>query len=336
MSTQDFQLPVYYLHQIAEQVSSMGADTQRWLAKNHMQEKQLGDLSLSMPFTTFRQLVVDAIAITQEPALGLLVGERLQVNTHGILGYAAMNSGTIREAVDLFERFIRLRTPLVATHHDIVGNQFRVLFDEPYSLGEIRHAILEAVILTVKNVMDYITLGTRHVTVVAFPFAAPGYAALAEELFQCEVKFGQDWAGFSVPANVVDLPLKMNDRNTFNEAAMICQRELEKIGQNEHLSSRVRRLMLEKRNGFPSLNVTARLFNLTPRTLHRHLIDEGTSYKAILEEVRHSLALQHLKSGRLSIQEIAYALGYTDIANFRRAFKRWEGVPPSDYRLQSG
>ncbi|MNG28149.1 Urease operon transcriptional activator [compost metagenome] len=70
---------------------------------------------------------------------------------------------------------------------------------------------------------------------------------------------------------------------------------------------------------------------MTPRTLHRRLLDEGTTFKQILEDVRHTLAVEHLKAGQLSIQEIAYSLGYNDVANFRRAFRRWEGVPPSEY-----
>ena len=89
-------------------------------------------------------------------------------------------------------------------------------------------------------------------------------------------------------------------------------------------------------SGFPSLAVTARLFHMTPRTLHRRLQQEGSSFQDILEQIRHTLALEHLKANRLSIQEIAYALGYTDIANFRRAFKRWQGMPPSEYRNRNG
>lgn len=332
MSPADFPLPMYYIHQIAEQINSMGGDVQAWLARNHLQEKQLTDPTLTLSFATFRQLILDAMHMTQEPALGLLIGERLLLNTHGILGYAAMNSSTIRQAAELFERYISLRTPLVATRLQIKGKQFRIVFEEPYPLGEIRKPVLEAVVLTVKNVLDYITMGARNVQQVAFSFATPGYAALAKDMFNCEVKYQQDWTGFAMPVEVIDVPLKMNDPTTFREASQICQRELEKISRNESLAMRVRRVMLEKSNGFPSLNVTARLFHLTPRTLHRHLLEEGTSYKSILEEVRHTLAVEHLKSSRLSIQEIAFSLGYTDIANFRRAFKRWEGVAPSEYR----
>ena len=122
----------------------------------------------------------------------------------------------------------------------------------------------------------------------------------------------------------------MADPSAFEEATRICQRELENADAS--LLSRIRRLLLEKQSGFPSVVVTARLLHLTPRTLHRRLVDEGTSFKDVLGHVRHELALEHLKAGRLTIQEIAYTLGYSDMANSRRAFKRWEGIPPSRMR----
>lgn len=90
--------------------------------------------------------------------------------------------------------------------------------------------------------------------------------------------------------------------------------------------------MLEKQSGFPSLTVMARLLHVTPRTLHRRLLQEQTSYKDIIEDVRHTLAVEYLKSSHLSVQEISYLLGYSDMANFRRTFKRWENVAPSLFR----
>ena len=332
MQIEEFTLPAYYLRQIANQIESTGADVAHWLEQSRLSEAQLDKAALNVPFPVFRQLILDALAITQEPALGLLLGERLLVNTHGILGYAALNSGTLRQAVELFERFMPLRTSLVSLNHEIHGNEVRVVFSEPRPLGDIRSTVLEAVVLTVKNVLDYISLGSCQINQVAFPFDPPEHAALARDLFKCEVHFGRPWTGFALPLSVIDLPLKMADAATFQEAALICQRELEKLTSRESLSTRVRRIMLEKQNGFPSLNVTARLCHMTPRTLHRRLIDEGTAFKEILEDVRHMLAVEHLKSGHLTIQEIAYTLGYTDLANFRRAFKRWEGIPPSGFR----
>jgi len=116
------------------------------------------------------------------------------------------------------------------------------------------------------------------------------------------------------------------------EAEQLCQQELAKLTRQQTLSARVRRLMLEKQGGFPTLQVSARLLNMTPRTLHRRLQDEGTSYRDILEDIRHHLAVEHIKAGKLTLQEVAYMLGYDDLSNFRRAFKRWEGVAPSAFR----
>jgi AraC-like DNA-binding protein len=335
MSAQDFTLPIYYVGQIADQIGRMGADVTQWLRRSGLDEAQLADGSRSVTYPVLRQVILEALAITREPALGLLLGERLRVNTHGIVSFALMSSGTVRQTVELLERFMPLRTSLVRIRHEVRGRELRVVCEEAYPLADVQRPVLEAVVLTMKNVLDYVTMGSCNVTRVCFPFPRPDYAELAQELCRCDVRYGQSWAGFALPAKTIDLPLKAADPDAFQEAASICQRALENLNQGASLGVRVRRVMLERRNGFPSLNVTARLFHMTPRTLHRRLLDEGTSYKAILEDVRHLLAVEHLKSGRMTIQEIAYTLGYSDLANFRRAFKRWDGRPPSVYRVRS-
>ena len=233
---------------------------------------------------------------------------------------------------------LALRTTLFSLSYecDERAGQVQVRFQPGYALGDIERTVLEAVMLAVSNIFAAMTLGSCPLLQVRLPFAEQPYAALAEELFRCPVAYGQPWAGFSLDLAVIDQPLKLADPTAFREAEAICRRELERLGETASMGARVRRAMLEKHNGFPSLKVTARLFHMTPRTLHRHLLAEGTSFKLILEDVRRTLAIEHLKAGHLSIEEIAYTLGYTDLANFRRAFKRWEGMPPSAYRASLG
>lgn len=327
-------LSVLYVRQIADRIRGMGADVGAWLARNGLSEAQLGDPAFNVPYAVFERLVEDALVASGEPALGLLIGERLLASTHGIVGYAAMNSGTIRQAIDLLERFAPLRISLLAISHELHGDEVRVRFRPTHPVAAIERPLLEAVVLSIKNVLDAISMGSCKVRAVAFPFAAPDYADLARGLFGCDVRYGEGWAGIAVPSAVLDVPLELADPLAFEEAARICQRELDKLRANGSLAARVRRLLLEKQNGFPSLQLTARMFHMTPRTLHRRLLDEGTSFRELLEEVRHTLAIEHLKSGRFSIEEIAYTLGYSDLANFRRAFKRWESVPPSEYRAR--
>lgn len=329
---QDFTLAVQYLRQIAEQLSAMGADVPAWLQRSGLGEAQLSEPSFKLDFPSFCRLIEDGLATTGEAALGLLVGERLVVSSHGIVGFAALQSGSARQAIQLLERYFGVRTSLVAISLREDGALAHIVFTPNYPLGTIQRSVLEAVVLAIKNVFDAVSLGSTGVTRVSFPFARPDYAGLAAEMLRCEVAYDAGWTGFSLPLELLDQPLKMADPASFRDAELICQRELDKLTQTVSMSSRVRRIMLEKHNGFPSLNVTARLFHLTPRTLHRRLLEEGTSFKDILEQVRHTLAVEYLKAGHLSIEEIAYTLGYTDMANFRRAFKRWEAMPPSRYR----
>lgn len=332
MSNTDFTLPVQYIRQIAEQMTRMGVELpasfdSRWLtAPPHGQSLQ------SMSMAHFERLVLDAIARTDEPAFGLLVGERLLVNSHGMLGYAAMNSGTLREAIELLVSYFQVRTTLLRARQERVNGQLLLILDETLPLGAIRRPVLEAVVLTVKKLFDYVTMGACQVRSIAFPFSEPTHGKLARELFGVEVRYDQQWAGLVFPEATLDTPLHMANPTTFNEAKLLCQQELDKVKQLQSWGAKVRGTLLDHQSGFPSLNVTARLFHVTPHTLHRRLVAEGTSFRDILEDVRHTLAVIHLQNGQLSIQEIAFNLGYTDLANFRRAFKRWESVSPSAFR----
>lgn len=332
--TSAVKVPIYYLHQVAQKISAMGLDLHEWLARSGLTASQLDDAQQTLSFGTFRQLMLDAMAITREPALGLLVGSRLLLNTHGVLGYAAMNCATLLQAIEVIERYSLLRTPLLTLNHQVVGDQLQARLCEKIPLGDLRNPMLEAAILGVKNMLDYLAAGSQVITQVMFTFPKPSYCAMAEEIFQCEVLYAQAWTGFVLPMEAATRALNRADPNTYREALMICQRELDKIIQDESLAMRVRRVLIERSNAFPSLQLTARLFHMTPRTLHRNLLEEGTSYRGLLEDVRQTLAMEHLKSQALSIQEIAFTLGYTDLANFRRAFKRWTGKAPSEFRSQ--
>lgn len=336
MREHGFTLSIQYVRLIADQVRGRGVSVGAWLAQSGLREADLDHRHHApvISIATFRQLVRDALALTREPALGLIFGDRLLASMHGVVGYAVMNSATLRHAIDLIERFVPLRISLLAIHHEVHRGELQLHVRDTIPLGDVARPVFEATLLTIKNVCDALMSGAR-VTRVSFNFDTPDYAPLARELFKAEVRWRQPWCGLSLPIEVVDRPLAMADPEAFAEAARICQRELDKLVGDTSMAVRVQRLLLESQNGFPSLPATARLLHLTPRTLHRRLIDEGTSYKALLEDVRRTLAVEMLKSERQGVSEIAFALGYSDVANFRRAFKRWQAMSPAAFRART-
>ena len=112
----------------------------------------------------------------------------------------------------------------------------------------------------------------------------------------------------------------------------LCQEILRKYIGEENLSTRIRHIILRVPGEFPDEAAVADALALSGRTLRRQLGKLGTSYRQLLDQVRSDLAQQYLANSSLSVEQVALLLGYTETTNFRRAFKRWLGVSPRDYR----
>ena len=326
------QVPTLYLRTLIALTQEMGYDPSAWLQAAGISAQQLAQPAVELDTPRYVALVRAAVLHTREPALGLLLGRRLRINTHGTLAYALMNAASLRQAATLVERFMPVRTNLLQPQFNDAPAAPQLSFTPAADLNVAELLILETVMLTVRNVFDYLAPGAQPVLAATFTAPATGYAALAQELFACPVHYGATENALYLNPATLDIALSTADAQALENAATLCQAELDKITRQESLTARIQRSLLGCSGALPSLATSARLLHMAPRTLHRRLACEGTSYRAIVEQVRHRLALQHLRNPALSLQEIAYRLGYTDQANFRRAFKRWEGVAPQAAR----
>lgn len=325
-------LAVQYVRLVADVLAAQGVDVDRLLRRHGMTAAELAGADATISFATFQALARDAVEVSGEPALGIVVGDRLATANHGALGLAAVSSATIRELLDVLARFLSSRIAVLALSTHVDGDAVHIELQELVDLGFVRQMVLEAVLLSVKNTLRDASMGRCPITRARLPFARPSYGAQAEATFGCEIIYGAGQAGVEIPSAVLDEPLRMADRRAVELAASLCERELHKLGRGRSFEIRTRRLMLEPRHGFPSLPQVARRLHLTPRTLARKLAAEGTSYREILEDLRYRMARDLIKSGS-GMDEVAYLLGYTDTANFRRAFRRWTGGdPPSTMR----
>ncbi|PRY92054.1 AraC family transcriptional regulator [Hasllibacter halocynthiae] len=324
---------INYLPQIARQVTAAGGDAAAWLRRGGLSEAGLADPGTVVPIERYSALVCDALRITGDSALGLALGRALTPGTHGVVGLAAAASGSVGEALRIAETYFALRTSLVRLGIDdrpAVGH-VRVTFDPSPSLGDATGVVLEAAMLTVKNFVDSLVLQEGICEEVAFAHEAPPHAPLVRDFFRTRIAYGRDWSGLSLNRRMTARPLGTRDGLVLAEAIAICRRELERTADATTTALRLERMMLEIEAGFPSLDAAARLMKMSPKTLHRRLAAEGTSYRGVLESVRSRLALEYLQTRRISVQETAFLLGYSDSANFRRAFKRWHGVPPGRF-----
>ncbi len=334
MTDQELQLPPYYLHQIADELAKEGVDTDDWLARVGLTIDKIDQPDQLISFAQFKTLISEAIGLSMQPAIGLRVGQRLGLTTHGMLGYAIIASSCLRETVELFSRYLNTRTPLIRVELVSTIELLKVELHECYPLAEIRIPFLESAIFTLYNLLMQVTNKKAPIERIEFPYHQPVYIDLYRQSFAQPVRFGCQVASLSLPESQLDKPLLMADQNSLTQAKLICEQELIKLQSEEKLQSRVRKYLLSSENHFPPLKDVAEYFQVSQRTLHRRLQENSSSYSSILRSVREYRADEMLSKKGMTIQEIAFTLGYTDIANFRKAFRKWKGCSPSEYRMK--
>lgn len=172
-------------------------------------------------------------------------------------------------------------------------------------------------------------------TKVYLPFPEPDYIDLYAETFVFEIIFNAKTACIGLINSKLDTPLATANRNFLQKAKQICEQELEKLQLTQLLKTKIRKYLLSFKDGFPSLTDVSHYFNMPSRNLHCQLQKEGTSFSTILMSVRKLVAIELLNNSAMTVQAIALTLGYSDIANFRKAFKQWTGVAPSDFRTKN-
>ncbi|WP_026374707.1 AraC family transcriptional regulator [Aestuariibacter salexigens] len=325
-------IPVHYLNQIANYLDSIGSSKERWLACVGLTYEDVVGNHKTLDFVHYRTLICDAIRLSGQPEIGLLVGRGLSINSHGMLGLALLNCSTPRQVLDFFSRYMATRTPLVKLDLEQCQGGLRVHLTECIPLEEIKQTFLEAVMMTLTKALHVVVDEPTIITHVRFDFPEPEYGPLYRSVFACEVEFNAPTTALDVPLAMLDMALPLADRHTLLQAQEFCEQELDRLQTVQSTSSDVKQILIAQREHMPGLQEVAKTLNMTPRTLHRRLQGEQTSFQQLTDEVRFSLAKEHLHYQRMPIKQLAYLLGYADVANFRRAFKRWSGLSPQEFR----
>jgi AraC-like DNA-binding protein len=147
-----------------------------------------------------------------------------------------------------------------------------------------------------------------------------------------DVEFGSERSVIRAPKQMLDEPLPQADSHTLAVCVEQCERILQRRQHQHGLSARVRSELLAAPGEMPGLNAVAGSLHLHPRTLRRRLAAEGTSFRALTNDVRATLAAELLSQVGLSVEQVARRLGYAETAAFNHAFSRWFGLAPNEYR----
>ena len=270
-----------------------------------------------------------------EPAAGLEFGLSVPPAAHGAMGQAAVTSPDVSEAFATIAEYTPMRNDLVRYRWYERGNMGTFTIEPLFEMGEYQDMILAATIATFVQMVAFL-LGTRRVSglVVETPWqiqhqpdSRNSYMAGADLRY---IRATQR-ASIIVPSQVLSHRNVTRDAVQFKQACETCRGELAQLrgscaaGIKSYLQSM-------DCHEWPVLDVAAEQLAMSRRTLIRKLQAEGTSYRALVDELKGNLACWRLKSTHEPIGELAYSLGFADESNFSRSFRRWRGMTPSQYR----
>lgn len=256
------------------------------------------------------------------------VGSRLHLSAYGMYGYALMCSPTMRDFFDFAVRYHPLATPIQQLGWRREGDLAIWTFTEIYGdlmSHDLRDFLLrQQMMMTSTHMRDVVGADTRPL-LASFGLADLGRAVADEAALGCPCLFGRPAHELHYPASILDRAPELANRLTRAMLEDTCDRLVGQAKMTTGVAGDVYQLLMLSPNRFPSMHAVAQRLGMTERTLRRRLEEAGQTYAGIVDDVRKTLTLEYLTTTRISADDIAWKVGFSDSSNLRRAVKRWTG-----------
>lgn len=292
----------------------------------------LEDSSALVPFEQLSQAVFAVMEALDMPAAGLSLGSRLHVSKHGTIGMAVISAETLGQAIKDIARYYQTTITFCDMAVFYQGDQLVIELKEKFASPEVRVVVVEALMLTLQNALEFVGGRSLADSRVIFGYPPPPYADQYELYFSGKTEFDGDRHLMILPATIQDVRCVSADSRIHRLAEEQLQHQMHEMRAGNFAAQHILAELRKAPAAMPTLKEMARAFNLSSRTLIRHLQAEGTTYRDLRENIHKQMALDSLRNTDQSIDAIAMELGYQDTTSFRRAFKRWCGCSASEYR----
>ncbi len=311
---------------------SFGVDTETCLLGTGISLVQLQDSETLITRTQEMRLIENLIlALPDEPALGFRLGLQYNISTFGAWGFALRTSRTLREAGVMALRYLPLSTAYCDIRNFEEDGYFAFMLDPTPIPPPLRQFLLERDMATGINLVKELSLAGVHLSKLELQGDAPDYAKELERLVGLKPHFNSQRNAVFVTLAEADRCLPTYDAHLVQLMQLQCRQQLQRR-QSSGVAGQVRQQLLGSLGFIATVEEVATALAMSPRSLRRKLENEDTSFKKLLDQERQQMALQLLKSSDMKLDELAFHLGYTDTASFSRAFRRWKGCAPGEFR----
>ncbi|NQD93267.1 AraC family transcriptional regulator [Pseudomonas sp. CrR25] len=310
-----------------------GLPIETCLADTGLDMLQLADPQWQIDASQELQLIANLIgALPQVADLGLQAGQRYQLTTYGIWGYALLSSQTFRQAVELGLRYLDLTFAFNRIRLEEDAQHAYLYLDDRGLPDNLRDFLVQRDAMAMLVIQRELTPMQLPLLEVRLRMAAPADPERFTERLGRRPEFACADNCVRFDRRFLDQPLPRANPYTVQLCETQCQALLAKYRNRDGLAGRVRDRLLRTPGRLANMEQVAAELHLSSRTLRRRLDEQGTTFRLLQEEVREALAEEFLTTGGLTLEEIAERLGYGETSNFLHAFKRWKGQTPRQYR----
>jgi len=323
------------VEKIVNAAAAHGVKPERLYDAVQLDPSVLLDPDNRIPFAQLVALYEKAAELTGDNDFGLHIGQSINPTAFDVVGYCALNSPTLGAAFARVARYHSIWTDGALFTLETSNDTSAIIYSYADTSIHAHRQDAEMTLATVTTLCRNIASDDFAPTSVEFQHDGPRDISEHVRLFRCPIEFSASENKLIFSSSFLSLPIAKADASLCALLDRHAEELLAKFPPRDSLVDQVRRIITnELRGGDPSLERVADQLSLTPRTLQRKLQELGTSHNELLDHMRRQLAMRYLREREMAICEVAYLLGFSESSSFHRAFKRWTGLTPKEFRSQ--
>jgi AraC-like DNA-binding protein len=320
------------LSQLFSYLTSLEVDVDDFLRSLDLDPEEIKKPDTYLPIEIYLLIQDKAAEYVDDPHLGLHMGEFAEAGSWSVLGYMMTNCKTLGEALEKSGWYSRLIGNLIEGNAHLRLNKIKITLDTPPNAPTMSRHCYESAISSTVQLMRRLTGENISPTEVRFIYPEPESKSEYERVFQCPVYFGQPTNSYTIDLSVLFKPVLYPNEELLEHFENYAQQFLADLDNQTQYAREVTKILLSRMDDEDlSIKKVAREMAVSVRTLQNRLKDEGVLFSDLLQDVRRRLAQKYLREN-YSVEDITYLLGFSEPSVFRKAFKRWEGITPKQYR----
>lgn len=323
---------------LIEAVERAGVSPTRFIEAAQLDRALLDDPGARLDLPSYDRLQELALDMTGDPALGLHMGDSQSLSAFQVVGFLASHCRTIREGLDVFFRYHRIVSDCPASYLIERGDESVLIYNFPRTTPRCSRLRAEFGMTRLFRIAQMFLRVGATPREIWFEHEQPAYVAEYVRVFgDVVLRFSQPSTGIVMPTVMLDSVQLHPNPQLFQVLKSQADALLSELDQEPALASKIHQLVVHHFTDVePDMDTIARRLGMSSRSLRRRLQEEGVSFSAVVARAMGELACNVLREKHTTIQEAAFRLGFAEVSSFHRAFKRWTGKTPKQFRVDGG